>query len=549
MRWIPRFALSFVLLSIVLEAQVPRPALPSREQPAAIIRGHVVAADSGRGLRRAIVSAAAEGLRTRTISTDAIGRFELRLPPGAYEISVTRDGYVPIKHGQRRYGLPGQPVRLAPGELLELTFSLPRLPAITGRIVDDMGEPVGGAQVYALRPRFFNGKRRLVAVGAGTKTDPTGTFRLTGFVPGEYVLTATLPQVWNVPGEPEPVAFGPTFYPGAISLVQAQRVALQPGQELYGVEFALVPGRVGSIAGIVVDSRGRPVANETVEIEHAIPGPGVMTSYGVATGRTNRNGLFTIRNVPPGEYRLTARTTDPDGQVEAAAQAITLTGGPIDGLTLATTPGFAISGFLRGEDRRPVSSRDAVRIRTRPVDPDATPPLPKPGDDGAFTRGSMFRLSGLWGPQYVEVDGLPDGWFVKTMTYGRTELVDDVLDVRSGTSAMLDIVVTQTRTGVVGRLVDGQGAAVTNGAVLVFSTDRRLWREGSRAFRPVWVDQTGAFDVQGLPPGDYLAAPISELDDGEWADPEVLQRLEVHAQRFTLEEGEQKTMAVVIRQP
>jgi hypothetical protein len=60
-------------------------------------------------------------------------------------------------------------------------------------------------------------------------------------------------------------------------------------------------------------------------------------------------------------------------------------------------------------------------------------------------------------------------------------------------------------------------------------------------------DQNGRFEVKPLPAGTYYAAAVEYLPEGEWGDPEVLERLKANAKRFTLDEGESKTIELKIQ--
>ena len=73
-----------------------------------------------------------------------------------------------------------------------LALGLPRGSVITGRIVDEFGEPLTGAQVRVLRYGYAAGARRLLPAGQSDRTDDQGTFRVFGLPPGEYVVSATL---------------------------------------------------------------------------------------------------------------------------------------------------------------------------------------------------------------------------------------------------------------------------------------------------------------------------------------------------------------------
>ena len=170
--------------------QPPRMLRPGEEAPkgTAVLRGVVVAADTGAPVRRAQVRAASsESGDTRTTLTDEQGRFDLReLAGGHYTLTASKGGFITLQYGQRRPGEPGTPVDLAAGRTIEkLVIGLPRGSVITGRIVDEFGEPLTGAQVQVLRYVWVSGARTLQPAGGADRTDDQGTYRIFGLQPGE----------------------------------------------------------------------------------------------------------------------------------------------------------------------------------------------------------------------------------------------------------------------------------------------------------------------------------------------------------------------------
>src|ERR1700682_2994149 len=90
-------------------------AAPPREQQArsgtAILRGRVVAADSGRPMRKSQVHITSTtptshaGLnlpQQRMTTTDAEGRYEFKeLPAGRYNVTASKGSYISLSYGQR----------------------------------------------------------------------------------------------------------------------------------------------------------------------------------------------------------------------------------------------------------------------------------------------------------------------------------------------------------------------------------------------------------------------------------------------------------------
>jgi len=111
-----RRALALVLASAAIAGAQPPPGPPgsapardNRQPPAragsAIVRGRVVAVDTGRPLRRArvLLTSAVLGRNGRTASTDADGRYEIGdLPAGRYVVRASRSGYLGLQYGQHR---------------------------------------------------------------------------------------------------------------------------------------------------------------------------------------------------------------------------------------------------------------------------------------------------------------------------------------------------------------------------------------------------------------------------------------------------------------
>ena len=47
--------------------------------------------------------------------------------------------------------------------------------------------------------------------------------------------------------------------------------------------------------------------------------------------------------------------------------------------------------------------------------------------------------------------------------------------------------------------------------------------------------------MSAVPPGDYLAVAVDDVEQGEWFDPEFLDQIKDDAIKVKVEEGEQKT--------
>ena len=141
--------------------------IPPRDQLAAPvtgtsrIRGRVIAADTGRPLRRALVRLSSPAVRdSRTTNTDQNGQYEFAdLPASNYTITASRSGYVQMGYKQARPGVAPTPLGLGDRELKErVDIALAPGGVISGQVVDEYGDPVSDVLVSAQREQFIGGR-------------------------------------------------------------------------------------------------------------------------------------------------------------------------------------------------------------------------------------------------------------------------------------------------------------------------------------------------------------------------------------------------------
>ncbi len=164
------------------------------------ITGRVLTADTGRPVRGARVTLSAAQLPGgRNMVTDASGLFDFTaLPESRYNLSVSKTGFVTLAYGQRRPLQPGTPLQLASGQRLEgIELRLPRGSAIAGHVFDENGDPLPNTMVRVMRYQYQQGERRLTPAGSG-QTDDKGQYRVWGLNPGDYYVSAVMPNLGNL---------------------------------------------------------------------------------------------------------------------------------------------------------------------------------------------------------------------------------------------------------------------------------------------------------------------------------------------------------------
>ena len=523
-------------------AQSPARDTAAEKKGTAIITGRVVNADGSKPLRQAQVSLSSTALsEPRSVSTTTAGAFEFKeLPAGRYTVTASRSGFLRLQYGQRRPGEPGRPIQVADGQTIDrVEFALPRMSVITGHVTDEVGDPLAGVSIFLMQVKYFRGKRRLVPTSGAASTDDTGQFRLIGLQPGDYYVMGTTRETWTVEGDDtQRTGFAPTYYPGTPVPAEAQRVKLGVGQELAGIDLSLVPGRVATISGTVISQNGLPMTGESVSVTQEFAGPGNMSSYGFGGGTIKADGSFTIRNIAPGEYKLSVRLAgDKDRRTEMAEAVVTVTGADIDGVSLVAGSGGFLSGKVITDDGTPLTSTQRMRVSTRSVDSSAGSGR-YDQENGRVRDDMTFEVSEVFGRQQISIGPLPSGWAVKSIDHEGHDYAD--LPVEIGNSQRMDgltIVLTKTLPGVRGTLLDEKGQPA-QGLVILFPADPALWVEGSRLIRTIRPTHAGAFQLAMLPEGEYLVAARDFIEEGSWNDPEVLKELVETATKVTLRQGQ-----------
>jgi hypothetical protein len=528
--------LGLFLLGATMTAQSP-----ARDQPrtpaagTGVIRGRVVRADTGEPLRRVQVridewSAKDQSGPTATM-TDAEGRYELnQLPAGSYHLKATRGGYVEAAYGQRRPFERGRPVEIADGAVVQnIDFALAPGGVVTGRVVDEIGEPVAQASVSLTRRGYVDGERRLVYV-SGSSTDDRGEFRIFGVPPGDYVMIARFEG--HDFGSRDRVRYVPTYYPGTPIVGEAQRVTVNPGQEVPGIMVALARASTATIRGVVRGSGQTSAGPLTVVSAQEIRG--VAEGYHAMTTASS-DGSFTIAGLLPGTYLITAQSML---RSEFASKEVVVEGSDLAGVTLLVSQGATARGRITFDTGKPPQELRPSQIfvgamlldhQSGAMDTSGGPPVAH--DDWSF------ELRSLRGLGFIRAGALSEEWQMKRVRRQDVDVTDTPLDFSSDIDD-LEIELTHQATTVSGGVSEDHNNVALDGTVVVFADDPAKWGPHSRFIESARPDQQGRFTIHGLPPGKYVAIAVGYLEPGEERDPDLLQQWRPRGTSFTLSEGE-----------
>src|SRR5207302_7865487 len=148
-----------------------------------------------------------------------------------------------------------------------INFKLAPQGVITGKVLDEDGEPVANVQVRAQRSISRGGKKQW-NVMANTNTSDIGEYRLPELQPGRYVVVTSprnsngmnmgnTPSMEPLPSTPE-MTYAATFYPSTPDSSTAMPIDVGEGGEVRNIDIRLVKTRVFRVRGKVVGALQGP---------------------------------------------------------------------------------------------------------------------------------------------------------------------------------------------------------------------------------------------------------------------------------------------------
>lgn len=511
------------------------------------IAGHVVNSKTGYPLARARVSISDTRNRQRSISllTSEDGKFEFSgVTAGKFALEGAKRGFIRASYDQHDQ-FSTAIVTGAGLDTENLTLRLDPVAVLTGKVLDESGDPVRNATVTVYREDHFSGVSRIRRFRAG-QTDDRGSYEISPLDAGTYFVAARAKPWYEVhprksqPAEAEnlptavdsslDVAYPTTYYADTTQSDEATPIPIRGGDHLE-VDIHLNP--VPALHLLMQDVDGRGGFNMPMLQESSFEGSEQVLSAGV---QMVSPGLYEITGLPAGRY--TARFSS-NGQM-GPPNPVDLT---TDGQELAAPTGEAPSTLkasvrISRETKLPspmfLILRDSKgkTVTGREVDAEGQADFGSiaPGiyNFGAYTQNTAYSV-------------------VRISTPG-SDISGNRLTVTPGSPTAVSLTLVAGVVNVEG-FAKRAGKPAPGTMIALVPKDPEHNRE---LFRRDQSDLDGSFSLRSVIPGAYTVVAIENGWDLDWAQPSVIAHYAEHGESVTIDQRSEGTVhlpAVVEVQP
>ena len=161
-------------------------------------------------------------------------------------------------------------------------------------------------------------------------------------------------------------------------------------------------------------------------------------------------------------------------------------------------------------------------------------------------RGNFTFVGVTPGRYRVSAYGL-GGWFLRTATFGGRDAMDAPVEIGMGDVGGVELTFTDLEQEINGDLLDASGKPAPEFFIILFPVNKAYWGGQSRRIMSTRPGADGRFKFQNPPPGDYLIAAVTDVEQGEWNDPAFLEQLVGASTKISVAEGEKRTQGLRIK--
>lgn len=451
-----------------------------------VISGYVVS-DAGRPVKYATVqlymTSSSGGKYPHSVLTDKDGAFRFEhLPPGTYRVSAYRAGYVQPAQAER----PPLEVTLEEGqEITDVEVTLMRGGVITGRVLDEDGDPIVNTQVIAWR----KGENGYYQQMNQARTDDRGVYRIYGLPPGDYVISSQIPFRWS-----RHASYGMTYFPGVVSRKQAEILSVTAGSEITGIDISLQPDRGAKLVGrVTLAGSKQPLSGLRV------------TLYGEnlsLSATTRSDGSYTFASLPKGTFHLHINPIQKN--VIPVQKRVTIESLKTVRLDIQMEEGGQISGVLELTGGRAVPDLQQLTINARLTPLDAQHSLLVGSRTARINSDGTFTIGGLPSARVQLTVHAPNNrYFLKAVHRGERKLAQPSLVIESGQHLSDIRLILSDEVGEVRGYIQSVEDATRSYHVVLVPADESRWHDYA-AYRHAWSHGERPAILPGVPAGRYL---------------------------------------------
>jgi hypothetical protein len=532
-----------------------------------VLTGRVLNALTGEPLKKATVrltknvngrtpasgASQPQGPQGYTTTSETDGNFKIEnIEPGDYRLSGDRSGYLNTQYGAKSVGRQGSTITLLPGQqLTNISLALTPQAVISGKVVDQDGDPVNGVMVQLIGQMWQRGKLRHMPQG-GSNTNDLGEYRIANVHPGKYYVFVQrmryMPEAENTsePGKPDirPVR---TFYPEAASVDSATQLDVKAGQDLTGIDVRLRSAPTFHIRGKIAGALPEGIGDQQLSVNAMTRGDEtVMFMFG-GGGRVTKDRSFDIAGMAPGSY--TVNIFAMNGQVRALGrQDVEVGEADVSDVQVTLVPPGSLHGQITLEGNPQPGATANVKTVHIFLSPGDNGPMmfdggnATPKDDGTFVIDNVTP-----GKYFVSVNA-PQGTYLKSLRFGSEEILGKALNLSQGSGqvtvvfsyapAELDGTVQLPPTGTEATdAAAGQPVQTPDASVVL--VPEKLNEDGS-GMHFTDTGAGGTFTLRQIPPGRYRAYAFEKVQYQELQNPDLLKELEPKGTEIELKQNDKK---------
>jgi carboxypeptidase family protein len=471
-----------------------------------------------------------ERQQAQSILTGDDGKFEFDgLPAGKYSLNGAKRGFISASYDQHEQFSTA----IVTGAGLDTETLLLRLaPAavITGKVLDEFGEPVRRAMVTLYRDDHSNGVDQ-IRQSRASQTDDLGAYELGPLMPGTYFVSASGKPWYAIHPNSEArgaraentavdrsldVAYPMTYYADVTDADSATPILIQGGERAQ-VDIHLNP--VPALHLLFHVPR---------DDQHGINFPQLQqptfdgsTSVQGTGGQVVSPGLLEITGIPAGRYNV--RMGGQGSGVQINSVDFNKDGEEVDTSHAEALSSVNVSVRIAGENTLPAQMKVGLRSGRREI----------VASQELNTKGEAELQQVPAGKYEVMVWGASKPYFVSRIAASGGEVSGRMIAVAAGSSPSISLTLTGSSVEVRGTVMLA-GKPFAGAMVVLVPKNPEIDRD---LFRRDQSDLDGTFTLREVIPGSYTVLAIQNGWDLDWSQPAALIAYAKHGQAVEIGDG------------